>query len=179
MFNMGFLEMLAIGVIALVVIGPKQLPHVAKVIGRMMGEFRRATSDFHREIYRAEENFNTEMNQVKDSVQFRVDEPNTKPDMASQKQDTEMEKLAEEDTSHSRHHRADLYPEDSYHAEEHTDHDPYHDYHDGHVSHDEEHFNQANGDEEDLPYELALKQKQREEAAAQEKIEKNKEEDKA
>ena len=78
MFNMGFLEMLAIGVIALVVIGPKQLPHVAKVIGRMMGEFRRATSDFHREIYRAEESFQTEMNQVKETVQFKVDEPNTK-----------------------------------------------------------------------------------------------------
>ena len=171
MFNMGFLEMLAIGVIALVVIGPKQLPHVAKVIGRMMGEFRRATSDFHREIYRAEESFHTEMNQVKESVQFKVDEPNEKanaPQSIKENQKDE-EMISEEDTSHSRHHRADLYPQDSYVKSEYQE----------HISHEDDHHLHANGDEADLPYELALKQQKKEAELAKAAADDKKEEDKA
>jgi TatA/E family protein of Tat protein translocase len=45
MFNLGFSEILIIGVLALLLIGPKQLPEVAKVLGRMINEFKRATSD--------------------------------------------------------------------------------------------------------------------------------------
>lgn len=42
---MGFTEMLLLAAIALIVIGPKQLPDMARVLGRMINEFRRATSD--------------------------------------------------------------------------------------------------------------------------------------
>ena len=45
MFNLGFSEVIAIAVIALLVIGPKQLPEVAKVVGRLLGELRKATQD--------------------------------------------------------------------------------------------------------------------------------------
>ncbi len=45
MFNIGFTEFLAIGVIALLVIGPKQLPEVARIVGRMLGEFKKATQE--------------------------------------------------------------------------------------------------------------------------------------
>ena len=45
MFSLGFGEVLVIGVVALLVIGPKQLPEVAKVVGRLFGEFKRATED--------------------------------------------------------------------------------------------------------------------------------------
>lgn len=45
MFNLGFSELIVLGVIALVFIGPKQLPEVAKVVGRMINEWKRATSD--------------------------------------------------------------------------------------------------------------------------------------
>lgn len=45
MFNMGFMEMLVLGVVALLVIGPKQLPEVARVVGRMLNEFKRASGD--------------------------------------------------------------------------------------------------------------------------------------
>lgn len=45
MFNMGFTEIIVLSVIALLVIGPKQLPEVARVIGRMLNEFKRATGD--------------------------------------------------------------------------------------------------------------------------------------
>ena len=45
MFNLGFSEMILVGVIALVFIGPKQLPEIARVLGRMINEFKKATSD--------------------------------------------------------------------------------------------------------------------------------------
>ena len=45
MFNIGFTEFLAIGVVALLVIGPKQLPEVAKVVGRLLSELKKATQD--------------------------------------------------------------------------------------------------------------------------------------
>ena len=45
MFNLGFSEIIIIGVLALLLIGPKQLPEVAKVLGRMMNEFKKATAD--------------------------------------------------------------------------------------------------------------------------------------
>lgn len=45
MFNLGFSEIVIIGILALLLIGPKQLPEVAKVLGRMMREFKQATTD--------------------------------------------------------------------------------------------------------------------------------------
>jgi len=50
MFGIGMPEILLILAIALIVIGPKKLPGLAKTLGRAMGEFRRATQDFKRSI---------------------------------------------------------------------------------------------------------------------------------
>ncbi len=46
MFGIGMPEMLMILAIALIVIGPKKLPELAKSLGRAMREFKRATSEF-------------------------------------------------------------------------------------------------------------------------------------
>jgi len=43
MFNMGFTEILFIAVLALVLIGPKQLPEVARTLGRFLNELKRST----------------------------------------------------------------------------------------------------------------------------------------
>lgn len=48
MFGIGFAELLLIGVIALVVIGPKRLPDLAKALGRGFAEFQRATDELKR-----------------------------------------------------------------------------------------------------------------------------------
>lgn len=39
------MEMVVIGVLALILIGPKQLPEMAKVLARTMNEFKKATSE--------------------------------------------------------------------------------------------------------------------------------------
>lgn len=45
MFGMGLGEILVIGIVALLFIGPQQLPQVARVVGRLFGEIRKATED--------------------------------------------------------------------------------------------------------------------------------------
>ncbi len=45
MFGMGPVEIILILAAALIVIGPKKLPDIAKALGRAMGEFKRATND--------------------------------------------------------------------------------------------------------------------------------------
>ncbi len=50
MFGIGMQEVLLILVIALVVIGPKKLPEVAKALGKGYGEFRRAFDDMKQSI---------------------------------------------------------------------------------------------------------------------------------
>ena len=46
MFGIGMPEMILILAIALIVIGPKKLPDLAKSLGRAMREFKKATSEF-------------------------------------------------------------------------------------------------------------------------------------
>jgi Tat protein translocase TatB subunit len=50
-FGLGFSEILVILAIALIVIGPKKLPDVARALGRGLAEFRRAAEDIQRSIY--------------------------------------------------------------------------------------------------------------------------------
>ena len=50
MFGLGMPEILMILAIALIVIGPKKLPDLAKTLGRAMGEFKRSAQDFKKSI---------------------------------------------------------------------------------------------------------------------------------
>jgi len=45
MFGIGMPEMILILVVALIVIGPKKLPDLAKSLGKAMGEFKKATRE--------------------------------------------------------------------------------------------------------------------------------------
>lgn len=50
MFGIGMPELLLILAVALIVIGPKKLPDLAKSLGKAMGEFKRATNDLKQSI---------------------------------------------------------------------------------------------------------------------------------
>lgn len=43
MFNIGFQELIIIAIIALLIVGPKKLPDLAKSLGKSFGELKRAT----------------------------------------------------------------------------------------------------------------------------------------
>jgi sec-independent protein translocase protein TatB len=46
MFDIGWSELVVIGVVALIAIGPKELPGVLRALGHWMGKVRRMASDF-------------------------------------------------------------------------------------------------------------------------------------
>ncbi|MCR4301210.1 MAG: Sec-independent protein translocase protein TatB [Sulfuricaulis sp.] len=52
MFDIGFSELVAVGLIALIVLGPKRLPEVARTAGRWMGQLRRFITDVKQDIDR-------------------------------------------------------------------------------------------------------------------------------
>jgi sec-independent protein translocase protein TatB len=54
MFGIGMPELLLILALALIVLGPKKLPELAKALGKGLAEFRRATEDLKSEFRQME-----------------------------------------------------------------------------------------------------------------------------
>lgn len=52
MFDIGFSELLVIGVVALIVIGPEKLPKVARTLGHLLGRAQRYVNDVKSDINR-------------------------------------------------------------------------------------------------------------------------------
>lgn len=50
MFDIGFSEIVVIGVVALIIFGPEDLPKVARIVGRMLGNFRRYVDQVKSEL---------------------------------------------------------------------------------------------------------------------------------
>jgi sec-independent protein translocase protein TatB len=53
MFDIGWSELLVIGVVALIAIGPKELPGVLRMVGQWMGKARRMASEFQSQFQEA------------------------------------------------------------------------------------------------------------------------------
>ena len=53
MFDIGWSELLVIAVVAIVVVGPKELPKLMRSIGHYGGKLRRAAGDFQRQFEEA------------------------------------------------------------------------------------------------------------------------------
>jgi len=51
MFGIGFPELLLLLAIALIVLGPKRLPDIAKALGRGLAEFKKATDEFKQTLH--------------------------------------------------------------------------------------------------------------------------------
>ena len=54
MFGIGMPELLLILALALIVLGPKRLPEIARALGKGMSEFRRATDELKEEMRQVE-----------------------------------------------------------------------------------------------------------------------------
>jgi sec-independent protein translocase protein TatB len=50
MFDIGWSEILIIAVVAIVVVGPKELPRMLRAFGKTMGQVRRTANDFRRQF---------------------------------------------------------------------------------------------------------------------------------
>ncbi len=50
--SIGGFEMLVLVLLGLLIFGPRRLPEIGRTLGRMMGEFRRATTDLRTSIER-------------------------------------------------------------------------------------------------------------------------------
>ena len=70
----GFSELLFIFLLALVVVGPKRLPGLARQMGKYVAEFKRASNDFKRQF--EAEMLNIEM---EERAKEQRDEPQTGP----------------------------------------------------------------------------------------------------
>ncbi|MDY6906187.1 MAG: Sec-independent protein translocase protein TatB [Thermodesulfobacteriota bacterium] len=64
MFGIGMPEFIVIAVVAIVVIGPKKLPEVARTLGKAMGEFKRATNELRSAV-----NIDDDLSEVKQTFQ--------------------------------------------------------------------------------------------------------------
>jgi sec-independent protein translocase protein TatB len=53
MFDIGWSELLVIGIVALIAIGPKELPGVLRTVGQWMGKIRRMASEFQGQFQEA------------------------------------------------------------------------------------------------------------------------------
>jgi len=69
MFGIGAPELLVIFVVALIVLGPKRLPEVAKALGKAVAEFRRATGDLSEELGNARVMLEEEIRQADRAAQ--------------------------------------------------------------------------------------------------------------
>ena len=98
MFGIGMPEMLVILALALIVIGPKKLPDLAKSLGRAMREFKKATSEFKEtiqlesEISEVKETFNDISDGVKDAVDLNLKPEKQKTDKVASGDEKNKEK---------------------------------------------------------------------------------------
>ena len=67
MFDIGFSELLVIGLVALVVLGPERLPRVARTLGHLAGRLQRYVTDVKADISREMEL--EDLKKVRDSMQ--------------------------------------------------------------------------------------------------------------
>lgn len=66
MFDIGWSELLILAVVAIIVVGPKDLPKLLHTVGRYVAQIRRMASDFQRQFDDAIRD--SELNEIRESV---------------------------------------------------------------------------------------------------------------
>ncbi|KZY63732.1 hypothetical protein A3742_04755 [Oleiphilus sp. HI0071] len=115
MFDIGFLELIIVAVLALLILGPERLPKAAQTVGRWVGKARRMASTFSQEIDRQLEietlreqlkeqgksiNINDDANKIHETVSHALAEASSsfEPEANKQPKRDKQAEPAEEDT---------------------------------------------------------------------------------
>ena len=94
MFDIGFSELLVIGVVALIVIGPEKLPRVARTVGVLAGRLQRYVADVKADINREIEL--EELRKMRDSMQQAASEFQSSVQSEVSKTEAELNQTAAE-----------------------------------------------------------------------------------
>ncbi|CBV43660.1 Sec-independent protein translocase protein TatB [Halomonas elongata] len=89
MFDIGFLELLILGIVGLLVLGPERLPRAVRTVGLWIGRIKRVASDMQREI-------NSQLEA--EELRRKLDEQQKKLDEGVDRVKRDVEGLAERDT---------------------------------------------------------------------------------
>jgi sec-independent protein translocase protein TatB len=93
MFDIGFSELMVIGVVALIVICPEKLPRVARTVGHLAGRLQRYVSDVKADINREIEL--EELRKMRDSMQQAASGFESSVQSELSKTETELNKSVE------------------------------------------------------------------------------------
>src|SRR5687768_13441389 len=94
MFDIGFSELLVIGVVALIVIGPEKLPRMARTVGHLAGRLQRYVSDVKADINREIEL--DELRKMRDSMQQAASSFESNVQSELRQTETELNKSVED-----------------------------------------------------------------------------------
>jgi sec-independent protein translocase protein TatB len=93
MFDIGFSELLVIGVVALIVLGPEKLPRLARTVGHLAGRLQRYVADVKADINREIEL--EELRKMRDSMQQAASSFESSVQTELNKTQTELNKSVE------------------------------------------------------------------------------------
>ena len=94
MFDIAFTELMIIGLVALIVIGPEKLPRMARTVGHLAGRLQRYVSDVKADINREIEL--DELRKMRDSLQQAASEMQSSVQAEVSKTETELNKTVDD-----------------------------------------------------------------------------------
>jgi sec-independent protein translocase protein TatB len=94
MFDIGFSELLVIAIVALIVIGPRQLPRVARTLGHLFGRMQRYVNDVKADITREMEL--DELRKMQSSMEDAARSFQSSVNKGVTETETELNKLAQD-----------------------------------------------------------------------------------
>lgn len=103
MFGIGMPEMILILAVALIVLGPKKLPDLAKSLGRALREFKKATSELKEsitvdnELTDVKKAFDEMNNDIKEAVDVNIDFDDKDQKISAPSTDKKSKKEAEKE----------------------------------------------------------------------------------